>query len=75
MPTDFNDADNKPYLEAILQELKPKALWILGEAQVEYSESIVKASGVPYLMSIHPSWKFASFKKLGPIFDRFLKLS
>lgn len=48
-------------LRAIIEQLKPRVVWLLGKEQAVHSSTVVADAGLPGVVSTHPS--FASYKK------------
>lgn len=44
-----------PRLRELLQQLKPRGVWILGKEQAEHSAPVIKQAGIPFDVSIHPT--------------------
>lgn len=42
-------------LEKLLQQYKPKGVWILGKEQSEFSEPVVRQACIPHEVSLHPT--------------------
>lgn len=44
-----------PRLKRLLQEYKPKGVWILGKEQSKFSAPVVHNAGIPFEVSLHPT--------------------
>jgi hypothetical protein len=48
-------AASKPRLRALLAEVAPRAVWVLGKEQGEYSRPVVQEAGITCVVSRHPT--------------------
>lgn len=60
----------KHRLEALLREIQPRGVWILGEEQGRYSAPIVKSAGIVHEITWHPMEPGATSVMLGASWNR-----
>lgn len=60
----------KRRLEALLRDIQPRGVWILGEEQGRYSAPIVKSAGIVHEVAWHPSEPGATSVMLGASWNR-----
>ncbi len=54
-PTIAHYMASKPRLRELLAEVAPRAVWVLGKEQGEYSRPVVQEAGIPCIVSRHPT--------------------
>lgn len=69
-PTRFMYEAAVPRLERLLQDYKPRGVWILGKEQSEFSAPVVHKAGIAFEVSFHPTSYGLRNKVLGESWHR-----
>lgn len=54
-PTPQMYRNSMPRLRRLLEQLKPRGVWVLGKEQAEHSVPVIKQAGIPFDVAIHPT--------------------
>jgi hypothetical protein len=74
-PTVAHYASSRDRLRALLEELAPRAVWVLGKEQSAYSAPVIKASGVRCVVSRHPTSYGVPNSELGAAWAELLSVT